>query len=740
MNAVIGGMSSTAAPAAPDADNPFAKLRDAKEAARPSPVKFPPTPEQEMILDGFRKGQDMVIAAGAGTGKTSTITLLAEELHRSDPTAKAIYITFNAAMAAEIKGRFFYGNVDAMTVHGLANRGCRADATLSKLMPKLGDDDDKLKYGWQIAKHFRFPSVKLTADMSRPAHPTSNPMLFQVTGRTACEEALEALRRWCSSDADEVGREHVAAPEGMDKRVRGAWRDEIVKIARKVWSTDIMSPTGVVKFNHDYYMKAWMLTNPDIVSTFKLDGRKVVLFFDEAQDARPCMTNLVMAQRGRIQVVMCGDSSQSIYRFLGCRDAIRGFKTFDKVHAYNLSKTFRFGPAVAKVANQVLNRIAGSDVRIVPEMNKPSVVVGIEGGDGCVPVDENGKLPTAAICRDNAGMVDMAVELTIKGYNVYCEFDRKRVLGLAYDIHELACKRPVKRGPLKDFHSYDELERKMFNRKDDASEFIASSSADEEVADVEENLKSIIRAIITNTPSRTINAINSMVADPAQADITLSTIHKAKGKQWGSVYVYWNPDRMIAASLKGTDSFNDELMLFYVAVTRAEEALIIPKMMASFLHINTSSSVAYSGDASMDSVTDELDSIIAASDEGRVIETVRLLDAVFSRVDVRILKEVVTHDIPPHLLVKAAVFVQEHVVPITRYANGGTPSTEDIGVILPELIAGFGVQTILDAAELVDNEFPVEIAYPCLVPVEDSPVDMQEVGGTYNAVLGQIKI
>jgi len=37
-----------------------------------------PTPEQEAILDAVRQGDNLVIEAGAGTGKTSTLKLIAE--------------------------------------------------------------------------------------------------------------------------------------------------------------------------------------------------------------------------------------------------------------------------------------------------------------------------------------------------------------------------------------------------------------------------------------------------------------------------------------------------------------------------------------------------------------------------------------------------------------------------------------------------------------------------------------
>jgi hypothetical protein len=54
--------------------NPWAAARAAAQSSRPQTapstfVTFPPTAEQSEILAAFRRGEDMVITAGAGTGK-----------------------------------------------------------------------------------------------------------------------------------------------------------------------------------------------------------------------------------------------------------------------------------------------------------------------------------------------------------------------------------------------------------------------------------------------------------------------------------------------------------------------------------------------------------------------------------------------------------------------------------------------------------------------------------------------
>ena len=78
---------------------------------------FAPTEEQQLILDAFSRGEELVIQAAAGAGKTSSLKLLAE----SAPNKKFLYVAFNKAIATEAQQKF-PSNVSASTAHSLAYR------------------------------------------------------------------------------------------------------------------------------------------------------------------------------------------------------------------------------------------------------------------------------------------------------------------------------------------------------------------------------------------------------------------------------------------------------------------------------------------------------------------------------------------------------------------------------------------------------------------------------------------
>jgi hypothetical protein len=76
-----------------------------------------PTGEQQAIIDASQSGADLVIEAGAGTGKTSTLRLVAT----TQPRRRGLYAAYNKAIAADAK-RSFPASVMCATAHSLAFR------------------------------------------------------------------------------------------------------------------------------------------------------------------------------------------------------------------------------------------------------------------------------------------------------------------------------------------------------------------------------------------------------------------------------------------------------------------------------------------------------------------------------------------------------------------------------------------------------------------------------------------
>lgn len=78
---------------------------------------FSVTAEQEAIVDAAAAGNNLVIEAGAGTGKTSTLVLVADSLQ-----GRGIYVAFNRQIVDEAR-RKFGPEVSCYTAHQLAYDG-----------------------------------------------------------------------------------------------------------------------------------------------------------------------------------------------------------------------------------------------------------------------------------------------------------------------------------------------------------------------------------------------------------------------------------------------------------------------------------------------------------------------------------------------------------------------------------------------------------------------------------------
>ena len=76
---------------------------------------FTPTDEQQAITDASLTGKNLVIQAGAGTGKSRSLQMVAE----SDLTKSITYLVYNKAAATDAQKRM-PPNSSCSTAHSLA--------------------------------------------------------------------------------------------------------------------------------------------------------------------------------------------------------------------------------------------------------------------------------------------------------------------------------------------------------------------------------------------------------------------------------------------------------------------------------------------------------------------------------------------------------------------------------------------------------------------------------------------
>jgi hypothetical protein len=91
----------------------------AQHSSNPNPMSFTPTPEQTAAVAAAKTGENLVITACAGSGKTSTLRLIADAL----APRKGCYIAYNKAIATDA-AKSFPANVVCRTAHSLRLPRC----------------------------------------------------------------------------------------------------------------------------------------------------------------------------------------------------------------------------------------------------------------------------------------------------------------------------------------------------------------------------------------------------------------------------------------------------------------------------------------------------------------------------------------------------------------------------------------------------------------------------------------
>lgn len=322
-----------------------------------------PTEEQQAIVAAARTGGNMVIQAGAGTGKTSTLRLVAAAVNRP-----MLYIAYNQAIKADAAGSFPH-HVQCKTSHGLA-----FGAVGRRYAHRLSGGRQT---GREAAAILGTRWLNLT-----PTRHVTPPQMARI--------AVDTVRRFCYSADDQIDIQHVPQQNGIFGEDHLNLAEQILPFAVAAW-TDLCNPRGRLRFSHDNYLKMWALTRPRLNAD--------VILLDEAQDSNPLVSQLVKDQSS--QQIIVGDSNQSMYEWRGAVDSLG---TWEAQHRLFLSQSWRFGPVIAVEANKWLARI-GAELRLT---GNPTLASRLGALDA----------PKAVLCRTNAGAMAEVMALLSRGQRV----------------------------------------------------------------------------------------------------------------------------------------------------------------------------------------------------------------------------------------------------------------------------------------------------------------------------------
>jgi len=479
------------------------------------PATLRPTEEQMTALSKFQSGRNLKVSAFAGTGKTTTLSLLANSRR-----AKGAYLAFNRSIADESRDKF-PREIDCRTTHSLAWR-----AVSSSHRFNAGKMNNRM-YPKQLAEELRLADRVFDDKM-------------RLDGIQQASLVLQTIRCFCESADDTISKHHIPrlgrllGTAEADRRELG---DLVLQTARSVWGRKT-SVQDDIPLGHDGYLKLWALGHPRLSYDF--------IMLDEAQDTNAVVLGVLAEQKA--QIVYVGDKHQQIYEWRGAVNAMEKLADCDESF---LTQSFRFGPPIASAATNVLRTLGERrDLRGNPERQSEILF----GGEA-----------RTILARTNSTVIS-EVLASLTANETPCVIGGTAELEqLVKDVFSLKEGKPGKRPELFGFRDWSEVV--AFSQTEEGSE-----------------LRMFVQLVLQHGEKALYKAVKSAVEDESQADIVISTTHKAKGREWDSVRIA--ADFASSATQDNQPLPEEEVRLFYVAMTRAKSRLILDRETLEFFQSN----------------------------------------------------------------------------------------------------------------------------------------------------------
>ena len=487
-------------------------------------MPFTPTPENLAIRDEFLKGVSLIVNACAGSGKTTQMCWLTEQIENGSQKS-ILALSFSKAIVTELESRL-PRYVIAKTYNGLGHNvwqqhvGRRLKVESNKMFTLLKD-----MLPWTDFELYGTTASKLVGIAKNAGVGT---FLLPDEPRTWFDLMAKFNIFLDSEDADD---------------------DTLVKVCRSALAeSNRAAMEGFCDFDDQLYMP--------ILKGLKFPKYQII-FVDEAQDTNNIQREMVrqlLAPSG--QLFVCGDVSQAIYGFRGAdSDSMQKFQSEFNLKPLPLSVCFRCSQEVIKGAQRYVTSLIPGIVGIRAHDSAPKGAL-THMPDYDV---ETFEARDAILCRNTAPLVTFAFGLIQR--HVGC-----RVLGRESGTGLVTLIKSCKTEDMK------ELEQKLINRRTrEVAKAVAKGADPSAIEDKYDCLNIFLQN--NDSVEDVIAAITRLFDDKAKGLLTLSTIHKAKGLEWHRVFILdWG--LLPSKWAKQPWMQQQERNLQYVASTRPKDTIV----------------------------------------------------------------------------------------------------------------------------------------------------------------------
>lgn len=503
----------------------------------PSKPAIVPTDEQNNVIHMAKLHAEMKISAYAGAAKTSTLVMVAESM-----CVPSMMLTFNKSLADEAKARF-PSWVECRTTHSLAYASFGAQMR-HKLKRPMGPYRNVAGTGTEIAKYFKTGDFMYLVEGEREHR--------KMKAGGVGVAIKETVARFEQSADQELSYKHVSTTPCdqillKDEKSLRAYKYLVLGAAQKLWSLRCDLRSDVLA-THDTYLKLYQLSNPDL-------SRYEILYLDESQDTNPVVMDIFLQQQGRCRLIAVGDAFQNIYSWRG---AVNGMLQLNWPEA-KLSKSFRFGQSIGDIADCVL----------ATDGVKQTAVKGFEKLTTCcydkfdAPASITDQ-PYAMLFRTNGALIFEAVDLMERGKKVNLEIDVSDFTKLLDSAIEL------KRGNLAKV------------KHENLVQFASWKECGEEAEHVQGELLRVYNMVENGSVYKVLGVLSKHKNYP-NPDVTLTTAHKSKGREWDIVVLAEDFPSPYNNKGEWVGLHDMERNLLYVALTRAKKHLVYNETVSQML-------------------------------------------------------------------------------------------------------------------------------------------------------------
>lgn len=522
-------------------------------------------PEQREVAECLRG--PVAVRAGAGTGKTRTITHRIAHGVQTGAYApdRVLAVTFTRKAAGELQSR----------LRALGAEGVRAQTFHGAALAQLG--------------HFWPQLVGGTAPQVLPGKVAAVSQAVEAMGLRLPAEALRDTAseiEW--RKVSMLSIERYAARIDERPLPQGISAEQMIQVHESY--TELLEARRQIDFEDVLVLLTGMLeTEPRAA----VHVRERYRFFtvDEYQDVSPLQHALLKVWLGdRTDVCVVGDASQTIYGFAGASSAplLRFAAEYPGAREFRLERNYRSTAPIVQTANRLMRDQPGAlTLRPMrpetPEDQLPrvewfateheeaaavaaSIRASIESG---TPASE-----IAVLSRTNAQSARVETELANQGVGSRVHggqrfFDRA-------DVRQAVL---LMRGQAKVADP-----RPLFQVVSDVLRSCGWTTQEPEGAAQRERweaLGAILSLVDEMPPGTTMEAFSEELLarqkahhEPTLETVTLSAIHAAKGLEWSLVHVVGLSEGVLPiAHAIDEDDIEEERRLCYVAFTRARDEL-----------------------------------------------------------------------------------------------------------------------------------------------------------------------